>query len=140
MDDFSDIINLPHHVSKTRRQMPIADRAVQFAAFAALTGYDEKIGETARLTDVRAEMAEDDLAALDAAFQRLLDAEPMHPTAALIFFQPDARKAGGRYVNYTGVFRHYDAAEHMLIFTDGTRIPVQSVCKLMPADDTDGQI
>ena len=128
MDDFSDIINLPHHVSKTRRQMPLADRAVQFAAFAALTGYDEKIGETARLTDVRTEMAEDDLAALDAAFQRLLDAEPMHPTAALIFFQPDARKAGGAYVTCTGRFRHYDSAEKMLYLTNGLRIPVQNIC------------
>ena len=138
MDDFADIINLPHHVSKTRRQMPLADRAVQFSAFAALTGYDEEIGETARLTDVRAEMAEDDLAALDAAFQRLLDSEAAHPTVTLTCFQPDARKAGGRYVNYTGAFRHYNAAEHMLIFTDGTRIPVQSVCMLMLHDGTDG--
>ncbi len=51
MDDFSDIMNLPHHVSAKHRQMPLADRAAQFSAFAALTGYDEEIDETARLTD-----------------------------------------------------------------------------------------
>ena len=54
MDDFSDIINLPHHVSKTRRQMPLADRAAQFSAFAALTGFDEKIEDTTRRTEAAA--------------------------------------------------------------------------------------
>ena len=53
MDDFSDIMNLPHHVSSKRRQMQLADRAAQFSAFAALNGYDEEIDETARLTDTR---------------------------------------------------------------------------------------
>ena len=50
-DDYSDIINLPRPVSKTRMPMSLRDRAAQFAPFAALTGYDEAIGETARLTD-----------------------------------------------------------------------------------------
>ena len=63
MDDFSDIMNLPHHVSAKHRQMPLADRAAQFSAFAALTGYDEEIDETARLTDTREAMSEDDIPA-----------------------------------------------------------------------------
>lgn len=130
-DDFSDIIHLPHHVSKKRRQMPLSDRAAQFSAFAALTGYDEEIDETARLTDVRTELSEDDIAALDAAFQRLLDAESAQPAVKITFFQPDAHKEGGRYVTYSGVFRHYDAADEMLYFTDGMKIPVQSICRLL---------
>ena len=127
MDDFSDIMELPHHVSAKRRQMPLADRAAQFSAFAALTGYDEEISETARLTDVRAELSEDALAALDAAFQQMLNAGPAHPAVTLTYFQPDARKEGGRYVRYTGLFRHYDAAEEMLYFLDGTAVPAQSI-------------
>ena len=67
MDDFSDIMNLPHHVSAKRCQMQLADRAAQFSAFAALTGYDEEIDETARLTDTREAMSEDDIAELDAS-------------------------------------------------------------------------
>lgn len=63
-----------------RRQMPLADRAAQFSAFAALTGYDEEIDETARLTDTREAMSEDDIAELDAAFQRLLSMESEQPT------------------------------------------------------------
>ena len=127
MDDFSDIMRLPHHVSVKRRSMPLADRAAQFSAFAALTGYDEEIRETARLTDVRAELSEDALAALDTAFQRLLDAGSEHPAVTLTYFQPDARKEGGRYAVYTGLFRHYDAADGILYFLDGTAVPAQSI-------------
>ena len=48
MDEYDDIINLPHHVSKNHRQMPMEMRAAQFAPFAALTGFDEAIKEEAK--------------------------------------------------------------------------------------------
>ena len=107
--------------------MTLEERATQFSAFAALSGYDEEIDETARLTSPREAMSEDDIAELDAAFQHLLDSEFEHPTVTVTFFQPDERKEGGRYMTYTGVFRHFDATENRLIFTDGTRIPVQNI-------------
>ena len=50
-EDYSDIINLPHHVSQNHPPMPMMNRAAQFAPFAALTGYDDVIQETGRLTD-----------------------------------------------------------------------------------------
>jgi hypothetical protein len=55
---YQDIINLPHHVSKTRLQMAMSDRAAQFAPFAALTGYDDAVKETGRLTDDKIELEE----------------------------------------------------------------------------------
>lgn len=130
MDDFSDIMNLPHHVSVKRRQMIMAERAAQFSAFAALNGYDEEIDETARLTTTREEMSEDDLAELDVAFQKLLDAESNHPTVTVTFFQPDTRKAGGAYLTYTGIFRHCDLAEGILHFMDGNQISIKNVCRI----------
>lgn len=130
MDDFSDIINLPHHVSKTRRQMPVADRAAQFSAFEALTGFDEDIDETARLTDAREAMSEDDIAELNAAFQRLLELETECPSVTVSYFLPDAYKEGGRYLTYSGMFRHFDAAESKLLFTDGTAISATDICHL----------
>ncbi len=131
MNDFSAIMNLPHHISNKRRQMVLEERAAQFSAFSALSGYDEEIDETARLTSPREAMSEDDIAELDAAFQRLLDFESEHPTVTVTFFQPDERKDGGRYMTYTGVFRHFEATENKLIFTDGTRIPVQNVSAIV---------
>ena len=135
MNDFSAIMNLPHHVSKKRRQMTLEERAAQFSAFAALSGYDEEIDETARLTSPREAMSEDDIAELDTAFQRLLDSESEHPTVTITYFQPDERKEGGRYMIYTGVFRHFDATDNMLIFIDGTRIPVQNISAILMRGD-----
>ena len=134
MDDFSAIMNMPHHVSKKRRQMTLEERAVQFSAFAALSGYDEEIDETARLTSPREAMSEDDIAELDTAFQRLLDSESEQPTVTISYFQPDERKEGGRYAVFSGVFRHFDATEKKLIFTDGTRIPFQNISAIINED------
>ena len=68
---YDKIMGLPHHVSKTRPQMPMSDRAAQFAPFAALTGYDAAIKETGRLTDERIELDVEALSALDMKYQLL---------------------------------------------------------------------
>ncbi len=133
-DDFSDILDHPHYVSRTRQRMPQAARAAQFSAFAALTGYDEDIGEAARLTDAREDMSEDELAALDAAFQQLLAHAAGRPCVTLVYFQPDARKEGGCYAVFTGRFRHYDPAARMLFFVGGMQIPADAVCRILPAE------
>ena len=100
---YDEIINLPHHVSKTRPQMPMSDRAAQFAPFAALTGYDSAIKETGRLTDERIELDEEALTALDMKYQLLMDALNEAPKVTITYFQPDERKAGGKYASQVGV-------------------------------------
>ena len=89
---YDKIINLPHHVSKTRSQMPMSDRAAQFAPFAALTGYESAIKETGRLTDERIELDEEALTALDMKYQLLMDAFDDAPEVTITYFQPDERK------------------------------------------------
>ena len=95
---YDEIINLPHHVSKTRPRMPMSDRAAQFAPFAALTGYDSAIKETGRLTDERIELDEGALTALNMRYQLLMDALDEEPEVEITYFKPDERKAGGEYV------------------------------------------
>lgn len=131
MDDFSAIMNMPHHVSKKRRQMTLEERAVQFSAFAALSGYDEEIDETARLTSPREAMSEDDIAELDMAFQRLLDSESEHPTVTVTYFQPDERKEGGRYIVYSGVFRHFEQDSGALFFWGNTKIYMNNISSIL---------
>ena len=131
MDEFCEIMNLPHHVSQNRRHMTLAERAAQFSAFAALTGYDDEIRETARLTDMQECMAEDDLAELNAAFFRLVETESERPQVTVTYFQPDARKNGGAYRTYSGQFRHYDAGEGKLYFTDGTVLPAVQIQSIL---------
>ena len=84
---FDDIINLPHHVSATRPQMSMLDRAAQFSPFAALTGYDAAIKETGRLTDEKIEMDEEALNILNMKFQILVDSLDEEPEERLIVMQ-----------------------------------------------------
>ena len=127
---YDEIINLPHHVSKTRPQMPMSDRAAQFAPFAALTGYDAAIKETGRLTDERIELDEEALTALDRKYQLLMDTLDDAPEVTIIYFQPDERKAGGQYVSATGTVKKVDTFGRRIILQDGTRIPLDSVFDL----------
>ena len=72
-DSYEDIINLPHHVSKKYPQMPVSDRAAQFIPFMALTGYEDAVEETARLTDRKIDFAalEGHAAAVSSTAQRV---------------------------------------------------------------------
>ena len=127
---YDEIMGLPHHVSKTRPQMPLSDRAAQFAPFAALTGYDSAIKETGRLTDERIELDEEALTALDRKYQLLMDTLDDAPEVTIIYFQPDERKAGGQYVSATGTVKKVDTFGRRILLQDGTRIPLDSVYDL----------
>ena len=124
---YNEIINLPHHVSKTRPQMPMSDRAAQFAPFAALTGYDSAIKETGRLTNERIELDEDALTALNVKYQFLMDALDEEPEIKITYFKPDERKAGGEYVSAIGAVKKVDDFERLITMQDGTRIPMDDV-------------
>ena len=129
-DLYEDIINLPHHVSKTRPQMPMSDRAAQFAPFAALTGYDAAIKETGRLTDERIELDEGALTALNMRYQLLMDALDEEPEVEITYFKPDERKAGGKYVSAVGAVKKIDDFERRITMRDGTRIPTDDVLSI----------
>ena len=124
MTEYDDIIDLPRPKSK-HEPMPMSDRAAQFSPFAALTGYDAAIAETARLTDQRIELSEEERAELDYKQQYLatLDA----PTVTVTYFVPDERKSGGAYVTHTGVLKRVDEVERMVVFKDGLRVPLDEV-------------
>lgn len=128
MDDYKDIINHPHHVSDKRPRMSLRDRAAQFSPFAALTGYDEEIDKTARLTDHREELTEDEINELNEAFRRL--SESSLPLINVTYFIPDEKKTGGVYVQYTGHFRFLDMGENKLKFAEGKEISVDDISKL----------
>ncbi len=132
MNPYEDIINLPHHVSPTRPRMPMRDRAAQFAPFAALTGYEDAVEETARLTDEQIELSETQAALLDRKQQILMDALAEHeqPEITVLFFQKDAKKAGGRYVTATGNLKKIDERERTLNLTDGKHIPMEDIADI----------
>lgn len=131
---YEDIINMPHHVSATRPQMSMMDRAAQFSPFAALTGYDGAIKETARLTDEKFELDDEAISILNMKLQMLAEAFEDRPEVLITYFRPDEKKAGGAYISVSGVVKKIDEFERILILTDGKKIKMEEIA------DIEGQI
>lgn len=123
-DNYDEILHLPHHTSMTHPRMSRQDRAAQFSPFAALTGYEAVVKETARLTDERPMLTEDEVAELDT---RLRLAMELDAEVTVTWFKPDSRKSGGSYVSTTGRVKKTDEIHRILTMEDGTQIPVQEV-------------
>ncbi len=127
---YDDIIDLPHPTSAKHPRMPVADRAAQFSPFAALTGYEAAVQETARLTDERIELNEDELAALDEKLRTVLAWNGEAPLVSITYFQADDRKAGGSYNTAQGYIRKLDELRRVIVMQDGSKIPVDDVLEI----------
>lgn len=124
---YEDIIRLPHPDLKNHPRMSMHDRAAQFSPFAALTGHGDHIRETARLTDGKTEMEEDELALLDERLRYLRERLAEKPQVTVAYFRPDDRKDGGAYLTVTGTVRKIDEYEHRILFDDGTAVDIGEI-------------
>ena len=124
---YNDIITLPHHSSDVRAHMSLHDRAAQFAPFAALTGYDSAIGETARLTDAKLTLSEEQENILSERIHIIMEHIQEKPEVNVTYFIPDKRKPGGAYVTAAVSVRRVNEFTRQLILTDGTAIPLDSI-------------
>ena len=127
---YDDIIHLPHHVSTTHPHMAAIDLAAQFSPFAALTGYDAAIKETARLTDQRVELDEAMKEALSNKLQMVADRLKERPEIVITYFQPDGKKNGGAYVTVINTVKKIDVYERIVVMTDGKVIPVDEIISI----------
>ena len=127
MDPYEDIINLPHHVSPKRPQMSMQDRAAQFSPFAALTGYEDAIKETGRLTDVKIELSDEDRELLDQKQQSLQEHIGDRPEITITYFVPDEKKSGGAYISISGRMKRVDEYARQFVLTDGKKIPLDDI-------------
>lgn len=127
---YDDMLQLPHHVSASRKPMAMTARAAQFAPFAALSGYDAEVQEAGRLTDRPIEPDEYEKEALNARLRLLARHLWEKWVVSLVFFQPDERKAGGAYVTRTGTVKKLYETERLLTLTDGTVIPLDDLIAL----------
>lgn len=143
---YDDIIHLPRHISPTRPPMPREDRAAQFAPFAALTGHQEAVQETARWTEEKIELDENEKMRVDETLQilreRLVDLHPWKesispgeegelPEVTLVYFLPDGKKAGGAYVSITGRVKKIDEYRRLIVMEDGREIPVDDLKQII---------
>lgn len=124
MSEYDDIINMPHHVSATRRPMSMDSRAAQFAPFAALDRHGEAISETARITGRAVELSEDEQCELSRVIVRAVDSGAR---VSVTYFIPDERKEGGRYHRVSGHIRRVDECERCIVMCDGGRIPLDAI-------------
>ena len=118
MNDYSDIINLEHYEPKYHKRMSMESRAAQFAPFSALTGYNDEIKETSRLTDVKHELDEDSKSHIDKLLKKLEENIKNKPFIKIIHFVPDERKNGGEYEEYEGIVKKIDNINKYIIVTN----------------------
>ena len=130
IEKYKSIINLPHHVSKKHPQMSLYERAAQFAPFAALTGFEDEVEETARLTDEKIETDEEIRKVLDRRLQQLKEKIRLNPKIEITYFVPDLRKTGGRYYKKEGIVKKIDEYGKNIVFEDKTIIKIQDIIKI----------
>ena len=129
-DNYDDMLDMPHHVSKVHPQMTMQQRAAQFSPFAALSGHGEAVQEAQRLTDDKLDLDERQKIELDEKLQILLQHLKEQPKLHIVYFIPDDKKAGGEYVSKEGKIRKFDPYEKTLIMADGTRIAIDQISEL----------
>ena len=129
-EKYEDIIHLSRPVSPRHLPMSHYDRAAQFAPFAALTGYDAVIAETARLTDGEMFLDVGAEAELDGKLREIREQLHQHPRVTVTYFRPDSRKQGGAYVTISGKVKKIDEYAQTLVLTDNTAIDLQKICKI----------
>ena len=129
-DNYYDIkqFSRPHY--DDHPQMSISDRAAQFSPFAALTGYDAAVDETARYTEIREELTEDEVNKLNDDLNRLLDMLDERPEIRVTYFVPDMRKSGGSYKTKIGIVKKIDEYQKILVLEDGCRIPLEDISEI----------
>lgn len=126
-DDYSDILNLEHPVSKRHPPLSAKSRAAQFLPFAALTGYESLIEETGRLTEQRRELDESVKVELDQRLRELFYRYGSSAPVCITYFQPDDWKEGGACIQAEGRIRRLDETGRRILMEDGSEIPMDQV-------------
>ena len=133
-EKYAHIIDLSRHISPTREPMSAHDRAAQFAPYSALSGYEETVEETARLTERRIELDEGEIEVINRRLTALIHKE--EPTMAKItYFEPDRRKSGGKYITLCGEIAYIDSIKRLIRMIDGRAVPIDEILGLEEMDD-----
>ncbi len=126
MKKYDEIINRSRPKSK-HPQMTLEQRSAQFAPFAALTGYEGQIKETARLTDKRLELDEEAKSILDTKIQIIKEKIAQQPQIEITYFVPDNKKDGGRYETVNSIIRKIDEYYNKIIMNNGISIDIGEI-------------
>lgn len=128
---YEDIINLEHPTSKKHPRMSMEARAAQFSPFAALTGFEDEIEETGRLTDSKINLTEEEKTIIDSKLQTLLNKINEHPSAAITYFVKDKLKDGGKYCIHKGTIKKIDPLERRVVFMDECSVSIEDIFEVL---------
>jgi len=124
---YDDIINEPHHKSKKHPPMSLYARSAQFAPFAALTGYEEAVYETAREVESKIEIDDELKNILDSKIQLMQEQIKKRSEVVFTYFVPDLNKNGGSYITITGIVKKIDTCNQIILLEDKTEIPINDI-------------
>ena len=125
--NYDDIINLPHHISTKHPRMTLETRSAQFAPFAALTGYEDAIEETGRLTTDKIDIDDEIKCKINEKIQLIKSNLLMHYKVSIKYFIPDAKKEGGCYKFVSGIVKKIDEYKQIIIMEDKTEISINEI-------------
>ena len=127
MNKYQDILYQARPVSKVHQPMSKSNRAAQFSPFAALTGYEDAVQETARLTTDKTTLSEDQIQIINSVLNEISQYLPHSPYVQITYFEPDKRKQGGSYQQIFGTIKKIDDVYGMVIMKGNIRIPVHQI-------------
>ncbi len=128
---YTHMIDMPHHVSPTRARMSISRRAAQFAPFAALTGYEAVIEETARQTETESCLDESEKDRISVCLVQLQEEIARRPNVFVRYFVPDGKKSGGSYRNIHGRVIKIDKNLQKMVMENGENVQFENIVRLI---------
>lgn len=117
-------------MSANRPHMSMIDRTAQFSPFAALTGYEDAVKETGRLTDRKISLNETEINQLNDKLNFIQANSDLIPVVSITYFIPDVRKDGGSYTTVIGTVKKIDTYEKSVIMTDGNIILTEDILQI----------
>lgn len=135
MNNYDDIINLPHYEPKYHKRMSAIQRASQFAPFSALTGYDDEVKETARLTNEKIILSEDSMNEISDNIIHINNIIKTKPLVSVTYFVKDTKKQGGKYLTITKNIKRIDDVYNILYMTDGSKISMNDIIEIYVLED-----
>lgn len=130
MNNYEDIINLPHYEPKYHKRMSAYQRASQFAPFAALTGYDDEVKETARLTNEKIILSEDSMDVISDKIIYINNIIKTKPLITITYFVKDNKKKGGKYITISKNIKRIDEVYNIIYMTDGSKINIDDIIEI----------
>ena len=131
IDKYDDIINMPHHISKKHPRMSLENRSAQFAPFAALTGYEDEVEETARITDKKIEITDEIKSTINMRLQIIQEKINTKPKVTIKYFIPDNKKEGGSYKTVTSNVLKIDQYKKLVVLKDNTKIFISDIINII---------